>query len=54
MIFNLEVIEQTLIEVLCCKTSIHQITFNMIPFVQSSIIKHLQLVCDDERNNTIA
>ena len=37
MIFNLEVIEQTLIEVLCCKTSIHQITFNMIPFVQSSI-----------------
>ena len=39
--------------VLGCKAGICQITINMPPFLQASIIEHLQFVCDDKRDYAI-
>ena len=40
--------------ILCCKTGIGKVAINMPPFAQASIIEHLQLVGNDEGNNTCA
>ena len=39
--------------VLGCKAGVCQITINMPPFLQASIIEHLQFVCDDKGDNAI-
>lgn len=53
LICNLEVLEQILIEILSCKTSICKVAINMYPFLEASIIEHLEFVCDDKRDDTI-
>ena len=53
LIFNPKIIQIRLILILCCQTGIGQITFFVVPFLQSTIIEHLQIILDDKRNDII-
>ena len=39
--------------VLCCQAGIRKVSGKGFPFVQSSIIEHLQFVRDNERNDVV-
>ena len=51
LIFNPKIIQIRLILILCCQTGIGQITFFVVPFLQSTIIEQLQIILNNERNN---
>ena len=51
-VFDLEVVEEGLEVVLCCEACIEQEAFYAGPFAQSSIVEHLQVVGDDEGDDT--
>lgn len=53
LIYNPKIIQICFIFVLCGQTGIRQIAFFIVPFFQSSIIEHLQIVLNDKRNNII-
>lgn len=50
---DFEIVKHALVIILCCKTRIHQITLNVRPFMQATIIKHLQLVRNDKRHHAV-
>ena len=51
-VFDLEVVEKGLEVVLGCEACIKQETFDAGPFTETSIIEHLQVVSDDEGDDT--
>ncbi len=51
-VFDLEVVEEGLEVVLGCEAGIEQKTFDAGPLTETSIIEHLQVVGDDEGNDT--
>ena len=53
LICNSKIIQIRLILILCCQTDICQIAFFIVPFFQSTIIEHLQIILDDKRNDII-
>ncbi len=53
LICNSKIIQIRLILILCGQTGICQITFFIVPFFQSTIIEHLQIILDDKRNDII-
>lgn len=53
LIFNPKIIQIRLILILCCQTGIGQITFFVVPFLQSTIIEQLQIILNNERNNIV-
>ena len=53
LIRNPKIIQICFIFILCCQTGICQISFFVVPFLQSTIIEHLQIVLNDERNNIV-
>ena len=53
LICNSKIIQIRLILILCGQTDICQITFFIVPFFQSTIIEHLQIILDDKRNDII-
>ena len=53
LICNSKIIQIRLILILCGQTGICQITFFFVPFFQSTIIEHLQIILDDKRNDII-
>ena len=48
-----EIVEQTLVVVLRRQTGISQITFEMVPFVKTAIVKHLEIIGNDKRDNPV-
>ena len=52
LIFDLEVVEEGLEVVLCCEACIEQEAFDAGPFTETSIIEHLQVVGDDEGDDS--
>ena len=53
LISNPEIVQICFIFILCGQTGISQITLFIIPFFQSSVIEHLQIILYDEWNNII-
>ena len=53
LICNSKIIQIRLILVLCGQAGISQISFFIVPFFQSTIIEHLQIILDDKRNDII-
>ena len=53
LICNSKIIQIRLILILCGQTGICQIAFFIVPFFQSTIIEHLQIILDDKRNDII-
>ena len=52
LVLNLEVVEQSLEVVLSGEAGVEQEAFDTGPFTETSIIEHLQVVGDDEGNDT--
>ena len=50
---DFEIVKHALVIILCCKASINQIPLNVRPFMQATIIKHLQLVRNDKRHYAV-
>lgn len=48
-----KIIQIRLIFILRCQTGVCQIALFIIPFLQSTIIKHLQIIIYDKRNDII-
>lgn len=53
LICNSKIIQVCFISILCCQASISQIPFFIVPFFQSSIIKHFQIILDNKWNNIV-
>ncbi len=53
LICNPKIIQIRFIFILRCQASICQITFPIIPFFQPTVIEHLQIIFNDERNDII-
>ena len=53
LICNSKIIQIRLILILCGQTGICQIAFFIVPFFQSTIIEHFQIILDDKRNDII-
>ena len=52
LVLDLEVVKQGFEVVLGCKAGIEQEAFDAGPFTETSIIEHLQIVGDDEGNDS--
>ena len=52
LIFDLEVVEQGFEVILGCEAGIKQEAFDAGPFTETSIIEHLQVVGDDEGDDS--
>ena len=52
LVFDLEVVEQGFEVVLCCEACIEQEAFDAGPLTETSIVEHLQVVGDDEGDDT--
>ena len=48
-----KIIHIRFILILCCQTGIGQITFFIVPFLQSTVIEHFQIILNDKRNNIV-
>ena len=48
-----KIIHIRFILILCCQTGIGQITFFIVPFLQSTVIEHFQIIVNDKRNNIV-
>ena len=53
-ILDLEIVEYRLVVVLCCQTGVRKILPNFRPALKTAIIKHLQVVRNDERYDTVS
>ena len=53
LIFNPKIIQICFIFILCCQTGICQITFFVVPFLQSTVIEHFQIVLNNKWNNIV-
>ena len=53
LIINPKIIQIRFILVLCDQAGICQIAFFVVPFLQSTVIEHLQIVLNNERNDII-
>lgn len=52
LVLDLEVVEKGFEVVLGCEAGVKQEAFDAGPFTETSIIEHLQVVGDDEGNDT--
>ena len=53
LIFNPKIIQICFIFILCCQTGICQTTFFVVPFLQSTVIEHFQIVLNNKWNNIV-
>lgn len=51
LIFDSEIIHHCLEAVLCGQTGVVQVTVNMSPILQSTVIEESQILCDDKRHD---
>lgn len=50
---DLEVVQRRLVRILCCQTGIEEISVDLSPFIEPTIVVELQLLSDDERNYVV-
>lgn len=52
-ISNSEIIQICFVSILCCQTGVCKIAFLTVPLFQATIIEHLQIIINNERNYII-
>lgn len=54
LIFNPIVLENLHKPVLSRQTGVHEVAFEIIPLTQASVVEHLQVIRDNERDDIVA
>ena len=50
LISDMKIVKERLVVVLCSQTCVGEIALHVLPFMQISVIEHLELVGNDKRN----